>query len=235
MPTVSICKPAEAAETIGKDPGCNDASCLGIWDGLFADCPHGKNVMNAGAGCASSQDDTPGIFAPPWDYSDASSLDYNDQMRLLIASIQLVCARRGDQVSIFQEEARYLRVLFKDGKTGEESSGEFYFTESDTTVQFRVGTLNPSSLSLISSSTKNLERCEMIRKQLRYTNLPVLRNRKRTFFFFESDFDTFGPGSASLGPPAEMTTGELEGRQDVDPRLKIDALQNFPVVVGWPN
>jgi hypothetical protein len=49
-------------------------------------------------------------------------------------------------------------------------------------------------------------------------------------FFAESDFDTFGPGSAALGPPAEMTTGELEGRgsDNVDPNLKIDVLQNFP-------
>ena len=221
---------ANAAETIGKDPNCNDASCLGIWDGLFADCPHGKINMSAGAGCASSQDDTPGVFAEPWDYSEApnDSLDYNDQMRLLIPAIKLVCSKRGDQVQIMQQQGRYLRVLFKDGKNEELSSGEFYFTENDSTVQFRVGALNPS-LSLMSSSTRNLERCEMIRKQLRYTKIPVLRNRKRALFFVESDFDSFGPGSASLGPPAEMTTGELEGRQDVDPRLKIDALQNFPV------
>ncbi len=51
-----------AAETIGKDPDCNDSSCLGIWDGLLADCPHGTITMRQGAGCASSQDDTPGMF-----------------------------------------------------------------------------------------------------------------------------------------------------------------------------
>jgi len=169
-----------------------------------------------------------------WDYSDApnASLDYNDQMRLLIPAIKLVCSKRGDQVMILVQEGRYLRVLFTDGKTGERSTGEFYFTENDTTVQFRVGALDlpsPSSPKLLSTSTKNLERCEMIRKELRFTKLPVLRNRKRALFFAESDFDSFGPGSASLGPPAEMTTGELEGRQDVDPRMKIDALQNFPM------
>lgn len=219
---------AFAAETVGKDPNCNDASCLGVWDGLLADCPHGKIVMNSGAGCAASQDDTPGVFAEPWDYSDApnASLDYNDQMRLLIPAIKLVCSKRGDQVEIIVQEGRYLRVLFTDGKTGERSTGEFYFTENDSTVQFRVGAVDPK---LLSASTKNLERCEMIRKELRFTKIPVLRNRKRVLFFAESDFDSFGPGSASLGPPAEMTTGELEGRQDVDPRMKIDALQNFPL------
>ena len=163
-----------------------------------------------------------------WDYSDApnASLDYNDQMRLLIPAIKLVCSKRGDQVEIIVQEGRYLRVLFTDGKTGERSTGEFYFTENDSTVQFRVGAVDPK---LLSASTKNLERCEMIRKELRFTKIPVLRNRKRVLFFAESDFDSFGPGSASLGPPAEMTTGELEGRQDVDPRMKIDALQNFPL------
>mmetsp|Transcript_26995 Transcript_26995/g.39485 ORF Transcript_26995/g.39485 Transcript_26995/m.39485 type:complete len:344 (+) Transcript_26995:59-1090(+) len=224
-------QPAQAAETVGKDPNCNDGSCLGIWDGLLADCPHdGKLSLGGGAGCVSSQDDTPGVFAEPWDYSEApnNSLDWEEQMRLLIPTIKLVCTKRGDKVTIEQQSGRYLRVFFSDGKTGEESTGEFYFTPDDTTVQFRVGSVNNSKASL-SKSLRNMERCEMIRKELRFTKIPVLRNRKRALFFVESDFDTFGPGSAALGPPAEMTTGELEGRQDVDPKLKIDALQAFPV------
>jgi len=172
-----------------------------------------------------------------WDYSEApnNSLDYQDQMRLLVPAIKLVCSRRGDQVQIVLQNERYLRVLFTDGKTEEKSSGEFYFTVNDATVQFRVGALYPATASspkFMSASTKNLERCEMIRKELRYTKIPVLRNRKRAFFFAESDLDSFGPGSAALGPPAEMTTGELEGRQDVDPRMKIDLLQNFPLGGG---
>jgi hypothetical protein len=73
-----------------------------------------------------------------------------------------------------------------------------------------------------------MDRCEVIRRQLGYLKLPVLRNRKRTLLFVESDLDTFGPGSAALGPPAEMMTGELEGRQDVDPQHKVDLLQQFP-------
>lgn len=57
---------ANAAETIGKNPSCNSQSCLGVWDGLLADCPHEKNILKeGGAGCVSSQDDTPGIFAVP--------------------------------------------------------------------------------------------------------------------------------------------------------------------------
>jgi hypothetical protein len=248
---------ANAAETIGKDPNCNDASCLGVWDGLLADCPHDNlNAISLGpfgttSGCASSQDDTPGVFAEPWDYSDAilgktqeeDSYD-EEQMKLLISAIQLVSAKRGDLVDILMKEGRYLRVKFTDANTLEESIGEFYFTPNDTTVQFRVASLLSSSilpskdypprrraLLTTTSSIRNIDRCELIRKQLRYTKLPVLRNRKRALFFVESDWDTFGPGSASLGPPAEMTTGELEGRgsDDVDPNLKIDILQKFPM------
>ena len=48
------CNVAQSAETIGKDPDCNDASCLGVWDGLLADCPHG-NAAGFGNGCVSSQ------------------------------------------------------------------------------------------------------------------------------------------------------------------------------------
>lgn len=177
-----------------------------------------------------------------WDYSDApnqQSLDYKDQMKLLIPAIQQVCRRRGDGVDIILQQGRYLRVLFTDGKTGEKSIGEFYFTLNDTTVQFRVGTIPPMDTATVTAtamasavwrpSLKNMERCEMIRRELRYDKVPVLRNRKRTLIFGESDLDTFGPGSAALGPPAEMSTGELEGRQDdVDPRLKIDSVQLFP-------
>ena len=223
---IIIVDPAFAAETIGKDSDCNESGCLGVWDGLLADCPHGGPKI--GAGCTASQDDTPGIFMEPWDYSEApnSSMDWQDQMRLLVPAVQLVSARRGDQADILLQKDRYLRVLFTDGKSKEKSVGEFYFTPSDVTVQVRVGSLGVASSF---TSLKNSERCELIRKELRYLKLPVLRNRKRSLFFVESDLDSFGPGSAALGPPAEMRTGELENRQDVDPKLKIDWLQNFPL------
>ena len=178
------------AETVGKDENCQDSSCLGVWDGLLADCPHGKLDMKSGAGCVSSQDDTPGVFAEPWDYSEApnDSMDYQDQMRLLKPSIELVCSKRGDSVQYLVEDGRYLRVIFTDNKTKEKSVGEFYFTPNDSTVQFRIGTLTPGggSAGIISASLKNIERAEMIRKQCRYTKIPVLRNRKRSFVFGES-------------------------------------------------
>ena len=107
--------------------------------------------------------------------------------------------------------------------------GEFYFTPQDTTVQFRIASS--------SSSSKNnvMKWSEAIRKQARFLKLPVLRNRQRTFWFGESEWDTFGPtGSAALGPPAEMRTGELEGRfsdvEDPHRRRSIDLLQQFPLL-----
>jgi hypothetical protein len=219
----------KATETVGKDPNCNDSTCLGVWDGLLADCPHNPSASPFGsASCVASQDDTPGIFSEPWDYSESDSLDWNEQMKVLLPTIELVSSRRGDTVRALVQDGRYLRVIFTDGKSGQDSAGEFYFTPNDTTVQFRVGATNLGRGGLLNSSLKNMERCEEIRKSMRYLKLPVLRNRKLALSFGESVLDTFGPGSAALGPPAEMTTGELEGRQDVDPRRKIDFLQNFP-------
>jgi hypothetical protein len=148
-------------------------------------------------------------------------------MKVLVPTIQFVSARRGDKVDIELREGRYLRVLFTDKASGEPSVGEFYFTPNDTTVQFRIGSMGDQS-SL--ASLRNMERSELIRKELRYLKIPVLRNRSRSLFFGESDLDTFGPGSAMLGPPAEMSSGELEGRgsENVDPKLKIDFVQKFP-------
>ena len=216
--------PSYATETIGKDPSCTESTCLGVWDGLLADCPHSPGL---GAGCTSSQDDTPGIFSVPWDYSEENNLDWKGQMQQLKTALQITSSKAGDEITFEYENGRYLRVLFVDGKSGEQSVGEFYFTPDDTTVQFRVGSLKLTGGAL--ASKRNIDRCETIRKALRYQKLPVLRNRMRSLFFIESDFDTFGPGSAALGPPAEMRTGELDGRQDVDPRKKLDLLQNFPV------
>jgi Protein of unknown function (DUF1499) len=236
---------SQAAETIGKDENCNDSSCLGVWDGLLADCPHGQqnflSLTGIGggttAGCTSSQDDTPGIFAEPWDYSENVDLNWEQQMNNLVSTIEQVAAKRGDTVRIILQQGRYLRVVFQDGNSGEASVGEFYFTPNDTTVQFRVASLRQQKgsgvagvdLLLSSTSQKNMERAESIRRELSFLKLPVLRNRKRSLFFVESNFDTFGPGSAMLGPPAEMATGDLQGRQDMDKTgRKSDTVQTSP-------
>jgi hypothetical protein len=207
---------ADAAETVGKDPNCIDATCLGVWDGLLADCPHPMASVRSGAGCVSSQDDTPGNFAEPWDYSETVGvLDWQPQMDRLITAIQLLSVSRGEQFAVQLREGRYLRGIFTDAGSQETSVGEFYFTPDDTTVQFRISSAKDrgaASAFFSPSSIRNIERAERIRKAMGYLKLPVLRNRRRTLFFGESDLDTFGPGSAALGPPAEITTGELAGR-----------------------
>jgi hypothetical protein len=122
-------------------------------------------------------------------------------------------------------------MLITDNKTGEESIAEFYFTPNDTTVQFRIGSLERGNNVLLASSLRNIDRSELIRKELRYLKIPVLRNRKRSLFFLESDFDKFGPGSAALGPPENLQSDEIEGGRlsnNVDPKLKIDMIQQFP-------
>jgi hypothetical protein len=163
-------------------------------------------------------------------------------MKLLRPTIERVCARRGDNCQILLQKDRYLRVSITDGKSGEKSVAEFYFTPNDATVQFRIGSVPPvgvanSSILFRATSIRNIDRGEMIRKELRYLKIPVLRNRKMALFFVESKFDQFGPGSASLGPPSEMKSADSAAINDggggrlsdnVDPKLKIDILQQFP-------
>lgn len=158
-----------------------------------------------------------------WDYSENDNLEWEFQQKRLLPALEKASRQNDCKVQLVFQQDRYTRVTFSDS-TGS-STGEFYFTPNDTTVQFRIA----SSSSTGIAKMKNLQRAESIRKQLGYLKLPVLRNRKRTLLFGESDLDTFGPGSAALGPPAEMTTGELEGiDRNVDPKLKIDMLQQFP-------
>ena len=205
---------AGAAETVGKDPDCNASNCLGVWDGLLADCPHSTNKIGSGGmGCVSSQDDTPGIFAEPWDYSDVTISNIDEQMNVLKAAVKLVWGKKGDVVELdeYWSSGRYLRAYVIDAKSTERSTAEFYFTDNDSTVQFRIGSDEDAPVNKY-LSRRNMEREEDLRKFMKYSKLPVLRNRQRKLIFGESVLDTFGPGSASLGPPEEMSSGELEGR-----------------------
>ena len=207
------CISVSNAETIGKDPTCNDSSCVGVWDGLLADCPHPSRTI---AGCVSSQDDTPSTFAEPWDYSEVlielESMSESEIesaiMQRVVDAVHQISYRRGDLVETILRQGRYLHVLFTDGQSSEISHGEFYITPNDTTIQFRLcRTGNDARLSFVATkSLRNMDRAELIRKELHFLKLPVLRNRQRSFLFLESDFDTFGPRNAELGPPAEMNS-----------------------------
>lgn len=65
---------------------------------------------------------------------------------------------------------------------------------------------------LLKPSLRNMDRAELIRKELQWLKLPILRNRQRALFFVESDLDTFGPQSAALGPPEEMRINDINGK-----------------------
>lgn len=211
-PTSHVSEAWALSETIGKDPNCNDGTCLGVWDGLLADCPHmtrTEYVFGNGGGCVSSQDDTPGIFAEPWDYSEYDNYDWNEQQKQLLTVLDNVCIKLNEKLDIITRDGRYLRVHFMNNNNNQiESIGEFYYTPNDTTVQFRIASavMNSTNNNIINTDglvttgkkkiRNNNERAEMIRKDMKYLKLTVLRNRKRSLFFVESDLlDTFGPSS----------------------------------------
>lgn len=191
--------------------------------------------------------------------------DYARRMDRLILALDTTSRERGDSVTVLMREGRYLRAIVVDGVTGEGSVCEFYFTPDDTTVQFRLGSTTTTTTAppgaaarsvVVASfgtlvgrrSLTNADRSERIRGALRYAKVPVLRNRRRRFFFVESDsLDGFGPGSGLLGPPEEMSPGEMmdfgrgggvkrtrRGSDDIDPRMRIDWVESFPVRrPGW--
>jgi uncharacterized protein (DUF1499 family) len=249
---------ATAAETIGKADDCNTPYCLGVWDGLLADChpDHDKN-------CVSSQDDTPRVFMEPWDYSEATTNGATTTpgsiLNQILTVLQTTNGGGGTSTklaattaslalqrilyignrkimeeattttfdsTIIRDQDRYLRVEFVDG-----GMGEFYVTPDDTTVQFRLA----GGGNVVS----NRQRAETIRKALRFEKLIVLRNRRRTLLFVESDrFDTFGPRFSSpsammLGPPALDENDSIDRRQlndNNDPGQEIT--QQFPRMKG---
>lgn len=171
---MSVAASPANAETVGKDENCNDSFCLGVWDGILANCS--PTTAMTSAGCVSSQDDgEQNVFSEPWDYSEAADLNWETQQRRLLPAIRTISAKqRGDSVQVLFQQDRYLRVKFVDAKTQEESTGEFYFTPDDSTVQYRVSSASPNTSVL---SLKNRERCELIRKELGYLKLPVVRTR----------------------------------------------------------
>jgi hypothetical protein len=135
-------------------------------------------------------------------------------MERIVQAIQTVSNRRGDNVEIIFQQQRYLHVLWTDHNSQEISDGEFYITPHDTTIQFRISTTqnNSGRSSIVQPSLRNMDRAELIRKELQWLKLPILRNRQRAFFFIESDqFDTFGPQSAAMGPPEEMSINTING------------------------
>lgn len=172
-------------------PACGPAPtpfCLGPVDGLLADC--------LGRSCASTQDDRPEYFLPPWDLD--GSKDPLDR-------VLLACRQRKDFSAVvsYDVPAGYLRVAFVDGATLDDV--EFLKTANDDTMQLRS---SPRAPSLFSASQP--ARLEELRKALGYQPLAVIRNRRRALFFVESKLDSFGP-SSNRDP-------DVYGMRDADPK-----------------
>lgn len=108
--------------------------------------------------------------------------------------------------------AQYLRVEFNDFPTGVSVSDvEFLKTKNDDTIQFRAA-------SRAGTPVKEKKRIDELRLSLGYTEIPVLRNRRRALIVVESDFDTFGP-SSTRDPTIEEEKGAYNYR-DLDPMTK---------------
>ena len=144
----------------------------------------------------SSQDDRPGVFGAPWQIEGSSKgvLD-----KLIVA-----CQSRKDfsKVLDYDVESEYLRIAFTDGDI------EFLKTKGDDTVQFRAASTSPGS-----SNKKQKKRVDELRLAMGYTEIPVLRNRRRALIVVESDWDTFGPSSTRDPTPEEIRDSDPMAKQ----------------------
>eukprot|EP00929_Paragymnodinium_shiwhaense_P095062 TRINITY_DN56016_c0_g1_i1.p1 TRINITY_DN56016_c0_g1~~TRINITY_DN56016_c0_g1_i1.p1 ORF type:complete len:374 (-),score=65.73 TRINITY_DN56016_c0_g1_i1:537-1592(-) len=170
-------------------PGSGDCDdCLGVIDELLAPCRADL------AGCVSSQDDRPEVFEAPWQIpvvglteAQASGQDISEPLKQLRRAV----AADGGKVVQEAEGGRYVRAEFPVSGSpfgGEDVDDvEWYFTPDDTIVQFRAERRSKGG-----DFGGNKRRLESIRLRLGWELVPILRNRKRAFFFGESPFDTFG-------------------------------------------
>jgi len=188
----------EASAEVMPAPGEGGCvTCLGVVDQLLARC---KGELK---GCVASQDDRPEVFEAPWQLPDLSEPDVPTYMGQLKAAV----ANAGGRIYKVGEDGRYLRAEFSVNLpfVGPDIDDcEWYFTPGDTLVQFRAERRSGGS-----DFGENRRRLEALRKDLDWDNVPVLRNRQRALFFFESPFDSFGPALYdALSPGQEPSLDE---------------------------
>lgn len=160
------------------------SQALGVKDGLLDRCPETPS-------CISSQDDAARggrSFRPPWAYDDTEWTVARD--KLTIALVALGTSADGEPVI----NGRYLRC----------GDLEFYFTENDSTVQFRGDGRDVD------------KRLAKLRIQCGFEEIVVLRNRRRAFGVGESALDSFGPSFFDTGDSALLAPDALKTR-DPDP------------------
>lgn len=183
---------AAAAALLGAPRG---AGALGVVDGLLEPCPET-------ASCSSSQDDAARggrSFAPPWAYDDATWEGARERL------LDALGADAG--VSDVAVDGRYVRCA-GDGA----DDVEFYFTESDATVQFRAARRGGGT-----DRNANRDRLERLRRKCGFEQLVILRNRRRLLGVVESPFDDFGPSFFNVGDEALLTDPDVLRTRDPDP------------------
>ena len=195
---------AGAFEAVPAAPQEGDcADCIGVKNGFLANCPSGTPT------CASSQDDQ-GEMAD-WANAYAEPWIYEGTPEAALAKIKFQVQRLGGKVVRQTED--YLRCEFRaqtlPGQVDAIDDAEFYLTPDDATVQFRSAR-RPSKLtsSPLGDFGANKKRLETIRVALHWEKVPVLRNRKRAFMFFESPLDTFGPACNGIGCGEDVRSTE---------------------------
>jgi len=186
---------------VGSD--CENRQCLGAANGLLSDCDS--------RACVSSQDDATGggsCFAEPWEYESGSLNQNFEALKRVVVDFGVGLKDkdndRVDVISVVDSDPtyRYLRVAYTMS-SGAIDDCEFYMPANDVTVQFRSARRGG-----LPDFGENKKRMEAVRKALNFSKVPVIRNRKRVFFFAESPFDSFGPptgGEADDDPQGYLT------------------------------
>mmetsp|Transcript_24403 Transcript_24403/g.33617 ORF Transcript_24403/g.33617 Transcript_24403/m.33617 type:complete len:261 (-) Transcript_24403:199-981(-) len=149
--------------------------CIGLVDETLGSC----DGFNAGT-CLSTFDDRPAFFLAPWEIP-AGSIE--DATKKLVKVVKLY------EGSIVTSEGGYVYATFK-GPDGEvQDDVEFYVSDRDSAVVLRGGSRNRG----FSDLGRIKRRFYLIRVRLGWDEIPILRNRKNKFLFFESPWDDFGP------------------------------------------
>lgn len=193
---------------------CVLAFRAGVTNGFLANCPSSPT-------CVSSQDDQgptadwANAYAEPWIYEGNPAQ--------ALAKIKFQVQRFGGKV--VKQTDDYMRCEFRSqslpGQVDAFDDTEFYLTPNDATVQFRSAR-RPSKLtsSPLGDFGANKKRMEDMRVALHWEKVPVLRNRKRAFLFFESPLDTFGPACNGIGCGEDLESSDdlkRPQRFDTDP------------------
>ena len=118
-------------------------------------------------------------FYYPWQWE-------NETREEAISKIKSALTKRGAQLE--SESPDYLYFVLPTEK--ETIDVEFLLAENDTTVAVRAAGRRAGDAGARDRIQALLT---SIKRELRWTDVPILRNRKRALFFLESPWDEFGP------------------------------------------